>query len=385
MNGTIQLLVSVMTVAVCIAGCQNDTESEPVVRFTLTQKQELGKLLFFDKNLSAPPGQACSDCHAPETGFSNPVQTLPVSRGVHPDRFGKRNDLTAAYAGHSPEFRYDEETSLYIGGLFWDGRVSTLEEQAKGPFLNVLEMANPDEQAVVDKIRNAAYRPLFETVFGADALNDTEKAYTFIAEAIADYERSPELNRFDSKYDAYLKGTASLSEQEQRGLALFEGKGNCSSCHPSEIGADGFHPLFTDYTYDNLGVPKNPSNPFLYLPADLNPSGTQFVDLGLGGELKKPEQNGKFKVPTLRNVAATAPYLHNGIFLTLRDVIVFYNTRDIGPWPSPEVPDNVNREELGNLGLTEQDVGDIAAFLQTLTDGYFPGERQSDEVPDTDR
>jgi cytochrome c peroxidase len=334
----------------------------------------LGKLLFFDKNLSTPAGQACVDCHSPESGFADSNISLPVSQGVHKDRYGNRNDLPAAYAGFSPDFHYDEEEGLYVGGQFWDGRASTLKEQAKGPFLNPLEMANADEEAVVQKIRVADYSALFKRVFGPDALQDVEKAYDFAAEAIAAYEMTREVNKFNSKYDLYLAGDVDLTEQEQRGLQLFEDeeKGNCAACHPSEAGPYSDHPLFTDFTYDNLGVPRNPENPFYYLPEPFNPEGADFVDLGLGGVVNKREEWGKFKVPSLRNVAITGPYMHNGVFKTLRQVLVFYNTRDTGPWPAPEVPTNVNREELGDLGLSERDVDDVVAFLRTLTDDYKP-------------
>jgi len=343
----------------------------------LTQKQSLGKKLFFDKNLSTPVGQACADCHAPETGFANPNADYPVSQGVHKDRFGNRNDLPAAYAAFSPPFHYDADEGLYIGGQFWDGRAADLAEQAKGPFLNALEMANPDEKTVAEKVRNSEYADLFREVFGAAAFDDPNKAYDMIADAIADYEKSSELNQFSSKYDLYLAGKAALTEQERRGLELFEDedKGKCAECHPSQPGNDGTPPLFTDFTYDNLGVPQNPENPFYYLPKELNPEGVYFIDLGLGGELNKPSENGKFKVPSLRNIARTAPYLHNGIFKNLRQVVVFYNTRDVGPWAPPEVRANVNREELGDLGLTEQEVDDIVAFMQTLTDGYNSSEK----------
>jgi cytochrome c peroxidase len=342
----------------------------------LTPMEELGKLLFHDRNLSTPAGQACVDCHAPECGFGNCDATLPVSRGVHPDRFGSRNDLTASYASFIPEFHYDTEESLFVGGLFWDGRAATLEEQAKAPPLNVLEMANPDAATVVEAMRRAPYAGLFREVFGADAFDDAGKAFDRMAEAMAAYERSYELNRFDSKYDLYLRGKVDLTEQEHRGLKLFDDpdKGNCAACHPSRPGPDGSPPLFTDFTYDNLGVPRNPANPFLYMAEEFNPDGADFVDLGLGGILGEPAENGKFRVPTLRNMAATAPYLHNGIFNTLREVVVFYNTRDVGPWPPPEVAENVNREELGDLGLSSIEVDDIVAFLQTLTDGYEPAE-----------
>ena len=341
----------------------------------LTTKQMLGKKLFFDKNLSTPAGQACADCHSPESGFGNPDSSLPVSRGVHPDRFGNRNDLPAAYAAFSPTFHYDAQEGHYVGGQFWDGRAADLVEQAKGPFLNPLEMANPDEEAVVEKIRKSTYAALFREVFGANALDYPKKAYDLTAQAIADYERSTELNPFNSKFDRYRQGRISLTEREKRGLALFNDpkKGRCAECHPSEPAPDGTPPLFTDFTYDNLGAPKNPENPFYYLPKQFNPDGVYFIDLGLGGVVRKPQEDGKFKVPSLRNVAKTGPYFHNGVFKTLRQVVAFYNTRDVGPWPAPDVPQNVNREELGNLGLTEQDVDDIVAFLLTLNDGYEPG------------
>jgi len=338
----------------------------------LTPKQLLGKKIFFDQNLSTPPGQACAECHAPEQGFSNPETMLPVSRGVHTDRFGNRNDLTAAYAGFSPKFHLDEALGEYVGGNFWDGRAADLVEQAKGPFLNPLEMANPDEAAVVDKIRQSGYAGLFREVFGEDALDDAGKAYQMAAEAIAAYEMSAEVNPFSSKFDLYLAGKVELTDQEALGLELFNDprKGNCAACHPSKALPDGTPPLFTDFTYDNLGVPRNPELPFYYLPASLNPDGLNFVDLGLGKVTKRPEDNGKFRVPTLRNAAVTMPYMHNGIYKTLRQVVVFYNTRDKGPWPPPEVAENVNREELGDLGLTEAEIDALVAFMETLTDGY---------------
>ncbi len=343
----------------------------------LTQKQQLGKKLFFDENLSTPVGQSCATCHAPEAGFGNPNADYPVSQGVHKDRFGNRNDLPAAYAAFSPTFHFDTEEGLYVGGQFWDGRAADLAEQAKGPFVNPLEMANPDEKTVVEKVRSSEYADLFREIYGTRSFDDPNNAFNLIADAIAAYERSSELNQFSSKYDLYLAGKVTLTEQELRGLVLFEdeNRAKCAECHPSEPGEDGSRPLFTDFTYDNLGVPPNPENPFYYLPKELNPDGVYFIDLGLGGELGKPSENGKFKVPSLRNVAKTAPYLHNGIFKNLRQVVVFYNTRDVGPWAPPEVRANVNREELGDLGLTEQEVDDIVAFMLTLTDGYNPDEK----------
>jgi cytochrome c peroxidase len=329
-----------------------------------TQEQHLGRLLYFDKDMSNPIGQACASCHLPIAGYADPDQTLPVSEGAVTGRFGGRNAPSAAYAAFSPVFVRDPASGQYLGGQFWDGRAPTLEEQAKGPFLNPMEMNNTEE-GVVQTVRNSRYAELFKLVYGPDSLDVTDSAYDLIAQAIASFERTPQVNRFTSKYDYYLKGKVTLTQQENRGLQLFTGKGNCSACHPSSSVDGKTPPLFTDFTYDNLGVPRNMAYPF-YL---MDPS--PYPDLGLGAIVKDPLQNGKFKVMTLRNIALTAPYSHNGFFKTLKEVVHFYNTRDIpGMWPLPDVAENVNRTELGNLGLTDQEEDDIAAFLLTLTDGY---------------
>jgi cytochrome c peroxidase len=365
-----------MPAVLLVIGCFSSEGVGTANRQTeLAPKERLGKLLFFDSSLSTPPGQSCASCHAPEVGFGDPHPELPVSRGAHPDRFGNRNDLTASYAAFIPPLHFDEEEGLWVGGLFWDGRANTLAEQAQGPPLNPLEMANPDVQTIAASLRSAEYAGLFVEVYGEGALDDAEVAYDHMADAIAAYEMTPEVSPFNSKYDLYLAGEAALSEQEQLGLALFVDatKGNCAACHPNVAGSDGSPPLFTDFSYDNLGTPKNPDSPFYLLPPELNPDGVDYVDLGLGAIVHDPEQNGKFRVPTLRNVALTAPYMHNGVFKTLYQVVQFYNTRDVTDWPAPEVAENVNRDELGDLGLTIQEVEAIVAFLKTLSDGY--GER----------
>jgi cytochrome c peroxidase len=352
-------------------------------------KALLGQALFFDPSLSSPAGQSCATCHAAGAAFTDPSRELPVSKGVLPGRVGNRNAPTAMYAAFSPDFHFDQEEGLYVGGQFLDGRAATLEEQAKGPLLNPLEMANPDKGSVVEKVRRAAYSPDFDKVFGKGALDDTEQAYERIAEALAAFERTPQFSPFSSKYDAWLAGKAKLTQQELRGLRLFEAedKGNCAACHPSKPGPGGEPPLFTDFTYDNLGVPRNPDNPFYKLPAQHNPAGAAWVDRGLGATVNKPSEDGKFKVPTLRNIELTAPYMHNGYFKTLRGTVVFYNDRDSKPrcaqnrdnedtalkrkcWPAPEVEANVNDEELGNLGLTEREIDDIVVFMKTLNDGW---------------
>lgn len=337
-------------------------------------RERLGKLLFFEAALSTPPGQSCASCHDPAVAFADPVKDLPVSRGARPGVYGNRNDLVASYAAFVPPLHRDPEEDIWVGGLFWDGRANTLAEQAMGPPLNPLEMANPDVGVIAGKLRALEYAPLFMEVYGPNALDDPDSAFAHMADAMEAYEKTPEVNPFTSKYDCWLRGEADLSEQEMRGLDLFEAeeKGNCAACHPSRPENNGTPPLFTDFTYDNLGVPRNPENPFYTLPADLNPDGYDFVDLGLGAVVGDTAENGKFRVPTMRNVAVTDPYMHNGIFKTLFQVVAFYNSRDVAGWPDPEVAQNVNRDELGDLGLTNREIEDIVAFLRTLTDGWSP-------------
>jgi cytochrome c peroxidase len=354
-----------------------------VVAQDLTPKQELGKQLFFDTNLSTPPGMSCATCHQPSAGFSDARGA--VSPGVLPPRCGDRNAPSVAYAAFSPPLHYDPTprpgvmSGMYVGGLFWDGRVNTLEEQAEAPFLNPLEMHNPNRQTVANSLRRADYADLFTEVFGPASLTETNDAFAKAAEAIAAYERSAEINPFSSKYDAYRAGAAELTEAEARGLALFTSKAKCMNCHSPEGGPEG-KPLFTNFGYQNTGVPKNTENPFYLLPPAFNSQGDAYVDPGLGGFLNDPMEKGKFRIPSLRNVAVTPPYMHNGVFQTMREVVHFNNTRDVegAGWPPPETPENVHRHmppmpgTFGQLGLTDQEEEDIVAFLHTLTDGYEP-------------
>ena len=356
----------------------------------LSPVEELGKLIFFDTNLSTPPGLSCASCHSPETGFTGPDSiinsTTSVYPGAAPGKFGNRKPPSAAYASFSPKPRYDPEDETYVGGQFWDGRAATLMEQAQGPFLNPLEMNNKDAWEVVQKIKQADYRDLYEEVYGDNALDvgplTAEIAFHRAARAIAAYEASSEVNAFSSKYDAYLAGEARLTPTERNGLRVFEGKANCGACHPNRPGDDGSPPLFTDFTYDNVGAPRNPHNPFYRMAASVNPEGRHYVDLGIGGVRKEPAHEGKVKVPTLRNIARkpdetfVKAYLHNGAFKSLEDVVHFYNVRNIRPdeFGPPDVQQNVNRDELGDLGLTDSEEADLVAFLKTLSDGYQPGD-----------
>ena len=364
----------------------------------LTPMEQLGKLLFFDVNLSSPAGQACATCHGPATGWTSTDSELNLELGVYhgaiESRFGNRKPPASAYAD-APPLYFDEEDGVWVGGTFWDGRATgwtlgdPLAEQAMGPFLNPVEQNIPFAKQVILKIAQSKYAGLFEQVWGKgslDAVNDVEGTYIKIARSIAAYERSEEVNPFSSKFDAYLDKKAKLTRQEAEGLKLFNGKGKCNACHLSKPGRDGEPPLFTDFTYDNLGLPKNPHNPFYAQPPKINPDGANWVDYGLGDFLRSAgfpaevyePQLGKHKVPSLRNVdkRPTPEFVkafgHNGAFKSLEQIVHFYNTRDVKAWPAPEVPMNVNTAELGNLKLTASEEAALVAFLKTLTDGYEP-------------
>lgn len=378
----------------------------------LTPLEELGKALFFDTNLSDPPGQACAACHAPSAGFTGPDSSINIATGVYPGaiptRFGNRKPPAAAYA-FGPIFGFDPNEGLWFGGTFWDGRATgwrlgdPLAEQAQGPFLNPVEqnMASPTDVCLA--VQAGTYAMMFENVWGPGSLDcyaGIMATYEKIARSISAYERSSEVNPFSSKYDAYLRGMDRLTGIEKKGLRLFEGKGLCAECHISRMGPNGEMPMFTDFTFDNLGIPRNPLNPFYTMPPWINPDGAAWIDPGLAGFLAsagyepaiyEPEM-GKHKVPTLRNVDlrptkdTVKAYGHNGYFKSLNAIVHFYNTRDVLPsceslmnptegkncWPAAEVSANMNMDELGNLGLKPHEEDAIVAFLKTLSDGYKP-------------
>ncbi len=351
----------------------------------------LGEQLFRDKTLSVSGELACESCHRPEFAHAAPPEEVVSKGGARMDRTGIRNSPSIRYASFTPAFGYDAEGTPF-GGLFRDGRAPTLAAQAERPFLDARELANATPADVIARLARSPNADRFRAVFGADALEHPEAAFRQLAAAIAQFQvENPEFHRFDSKYDAWLAGRASLTAQEERGLALFEDaqKGNCAACHPSRPSADGRPPLFTDFTYDNVGVPRNAR-----LPANADPS---FNDLGLCGPERKDlaarrEFCGAFKVPTLRNVARTAPYFHNGAIASLRDVVEFYVTRDTSPgdwYPSgasgphrfddlpaglvaavntSEVP--YDRKPGEQPALTPAEIDDVVAFLRTLDDGY---------------
>lgn len=375
MRNELSALLWALSLVACGGGLADSESAEVVgVREASTPtKLSVGKRIFFDTALSEPAGQSCASCHDPNHGFADP-RPGPTSAGAVSGRFGSRNAPTIAYASFIPKLTAAGDESGYAGGLFWDGRSPDLTAQAEGPMLNPLEMNNADRAAVVRKLKAAPYAAQFKKVFGSKIFDDVDTAFDAMTAAIAEYETSGIPNRFTSKYDAYLAGWVTLSRSEQRGLALFEDttKGACSSCHLDKLAASGASPLFTDHGYDNLGIPKNPANPFYKLPAELNPAGEAYLDRGLAASIINPRQVGRFKAPTLRNIALTAPYGHNGYFPDLLSIVHFYNTRDVPmAWPAPEVTFGMNTVQMGHLGLSHQDELDLVAFMKTLTDGYF--------------
>ncbi|MCB9029586.1 MAG: c-type cytochrome [Deltaproteobacteria bacterium] len=320
----------------------------------------LGRKIFFDTNLSNPGGVACATCHSAEAAFSDP-RHLAVSPGAVSGTQGTRNAPTIMYSLFSPAFGFSDEEEDYIGGQFHDGAALDLEQQAMRPFFRHVEMNLTNHETLRQKVASASYASEFSAVFGEATLSDAEQTLIAVASAIAAFENSQELQPFSSKYDAWAAGQVQLTDQERRGMELFNApnKGNCAACHPS-TGDDGSatRALFTDFTYDNVGLPANKA---------VNSSS----DLGLYANTGRPSDVGRFKVPTLRNVAVTAPYFHHGLMKTLKEAVHFYNARDIdSSIGTPEFAENMNILELGNLGLTDQEEEDIVAFLNTLTDGY---------------
>ena len=275
-------------------------------------------------------------------------------------------------------------------------------DQALGPFLNFVEQNNKESKDVLKAIENSKYADLWAEAWPNNPIDYStpekmKESYGRVGISIAYFEASEEVNSFSSKYDYFMDGMVELTNEEMWGMQLFNGKAQCSACHISEPDSDldDEHALFTDFTYDNIGVPRNPDNPFYDMDevyfedgTPINPDGENWIDKGLGGFLEQPNPNhpewsamaaenmGKHKVPTLRNIdkkpgnGDLKAYGHNGYFNSLKEIVHFYNTRDVENWPAPEVAANVNHDELGNLGLTDEEENAIVAFLRTLSDGY---------------
>lgn len=345
----------------------------------------LGKKLFNDTILSKDGTLACATCHDPTHGF---VDIRPndadgmVSLGDDGVSLGDRNAPTAAYAAFTLPFGKTKD-GLYRGGMFHDGRAADLAAQAGGPPLNPIEMAMPDKATLVARLKaDEDYRQAFDAVFTPGILDDPEKGYDAMTKAIEAFEKTDFFAPFDSKYDRYLRGEYQPTLEEELGMTLFFSQQftNCNRCHQLHESAQAERETFSNYEYHNIGVPVNKA------ARAVNGVAADFVDEGLlaNPAVDDPAQRGRFKTPTLRNVAVTGPYMHNGVFRDLETVVRFYNKynsrlekNQINPetgekWAEPEVPDTLSREDL-EVGdaLNEKRIKALVAFMKMLTDKRY--------------
>jgi len=382
----------VALLAACGGGGSSPTERPAAGR--LSAVAALGDQIFSDPTLSLSGRMSCASCHDPAHGHSSASadEVVPAG-GADLTKRGFRKAPSLRYLNLAPAFYFDAEGTP-TGGLTRDGKAGSLQEQAGTPLVAAHEMANVSSAAMVAKLRSAAYAEEFKRVFGSAIFDDPDAAFDRARLALQMYQlEDTDFHRYDSKYDQFLAGRVALTSRELQGLALFNSpaKGNCAACHPSARGADGSPPLFTDFTYDNIGVPRNPAIPAIADPA--------YYNLGLCGPFRsdltqRADLCGAFKVPTLRNVAVSAPYLHNGRFKTLKEVVGFYARRDTNAeewYPlnadgsvhkfddlPPAYRSNVNATEVpynrkqgDGPALTPDEIDLVVEFLNTLTDGYL--------------
>lgn len=373
------MMTILMVLLVVFGSSLNTAQSADPDR--LKRLEALGEELFFDSNLSLNRTQSCASCHSPDYAFADPRgMGSPGDDGIS---IGDRNAPTLSYAAFIPHFAPNEKGE-WKGGLFHDGRASSLEEQAGGPIRNPVEMGMPDDASVLERLKeNDQYRAVFPALFGDSVFSDPQKAMSSITQAIGAFERRAEFSPFDSRYDRFLRGEVELTSDEELGRVLFFSQQftNCNLCHQLSKSAIDPRETFTNYSYHNIGVPEN-----IDLRA-MNGVEPGTPDLGL---MENPavgddqEQAGKFRTPTLRNVAITAPYMHNGVFEDLRTVILFYNQfntksekRRINPetgqpFRSPLIDHSLSLEELSHgPALDDKRVDALVAFLKTLTDERY--------------
>jgi cytochrome c peroxidase len=353
---------------------------------------DLGRTIFFDKNLSEPAGTSCATCHDPAHGYAgNNGAALGVAQGSRPGHFAKRNTPSALYLGFVRRFHFhwEEDAPLpdAFGGFFWDGRVDSLAELTKQPLLNADEMGNRDALQVARKVAESAYAADLRREVG---ITETPEATVLaLGKAVEAFLLSPEMSPFSSRYDDYLRGTGSLTPLQSRGLALFKdtSKGACASCHKlNDSSPDPARSPFSDYGFEAVGVPRNRR-----LPATRDP---KYADLGLCehadslGQTTDERWCGSFRTPSLRNVATRSAFMHNGAFSSLRDVVAFYATRATNPkrWYRGAKYDDLpakyreyvndlvapyNRLEGDPPALDDGEIEAIVAFLGTLTDAPY--------------
>lgn len=319
-------------------------------------KVALGNILFNDPALSNPPGQSCATCHRPDRAFS---EDRIVSEGVTKG-LGTRNAPSLMYVQFSAPFMYEEWRKTWVGGQFWDGRVDTLAEQALGPLLNPVEMNNT-RQTLAASLRGLSYKGMLEAVYGEKIFLDDNALIGAAADALQAFQMSATFAPFTSKFDYAQRGLVELTEQEKLGMKLFDTKAACMDCHAG-IGND--QKLFTQFSYHNILTPPNPA---------IN-QGTPDSGLAQHPKLTAAEKQlaqGRFKTPTVRNATLTSPYMHNGVFKTLREVIEYYNEVDNRErWGPASFPETQSHMLKTRLELTEDEIEALLAFLHTLTDGY---------------
>jgi cytochrome c peroxidase len=395
----------------------------------LSAMAKLGQDIFFDTSLSSSGKLACVSCHSPDHAYGPPTDapvvlggpslTLPGVRAVPSltylerqsefsigpdDPLNENVDLAKqAEAGktavRAEKIATETAQSANIvpqGGMFWDGRAHTLQMQASGPLLDPREMDGGSIDVIAEKLRNAPYARKFAALFGERIFKNTKMLVDEATFAVGRYQiEEPSFHPYTSKYDHWLEGKARLSEAEMRGYRLFNDpeKANCAGCHTSQPSREGYPPRFTDTQYEALGGPRN-----LALADTKDPN---YFDLGVCGPIRmdiadQTQFCGMFKTPTLRNTAVRHVFFHNGVYHTLQEVMDFYNFRDTNPekvYPvgadgkvqkyndiPPQYHANVDvadppfNRHLGDVpAMTAQDETDIIAFLQTLNDGYKPG------------
>ncbi|WP_326940506.1 cytochrome-c peroxidase [Actimicrobium sp. GrIS 1.19] len=392
-------LVLLAGILALLAGCggggdtsASTTPAPVAVDTRLSASAQLGEKIFRDTSLSASGHVACASCHNPANSHAQ-SNDLPTQLGGPDDKIaGTRAAPSLRYLNLTPAFFFAKDGTP-TAGFNRDGRAATLAEQAQRPFLAAHEMANASKADLILRLSRTAYAETFRSTFGAAILDNPELAFERITFALQQYQKEdPDFFPFDAKYDQFLAGKVALGAAELRGLALFNNpaKGNCAACHTSARGADGSPPLFTDFSYDNLGVPRNPA-----IAANADPA---YFDLGLCGPDRtdlaaRAELCGAFKVPSLRNVATRKVFFHNGRFNNLRDAIGFYVRRDTNPaeWYPLAADGSVNKfDDLPaaykkNVNTTEvpynrvpgmapalsdDEITDLIAFLGTLTDHY---------------
>jgi len=392
----------------------------------LSVQAQVGQQLFFDTNLSASKQMSCASCHDPQNHYAQPASNTQSVQLGGPNRTtpGFRAVPTLTYKFLTPPYSDNATNPDGVsanapgGGFTWDGRADTLAQQASIPLLSPFEMDNASATAVVAVVQNASYAALFQQAYGANVFSDTQTAFTDIGLALQQYQmEDPSFHPFTSKYDYAVSVSLSngqpvtLTAPEQRGYLVYNYTGNCFACHYNGPITGGGGALFTDFTYQAIGVPRNPN-----IPANATPFGLPtHYDLGLCTAVNPNPVNpylmphappasaslcGMFKVPTLRNTATRNVFFHNGVFTSLAQVIDFYNTRDTNPsawYPTKngvlqtfnDLPTaykvNVDTTDIpfglspgATPYMTPQNEADLLCFLETLTDGYVQGVTPQD-------